>query len=84
MMGLQYSERALNHWREWRPRAFQAMLKAGTLNREVQQASKEAARQVASLMESGLQLHEAEEIVLPDLILLPPEAETDQPEPTTR
>lgn len=53
------------------------MLKAGTLNREVQRASKEAARQVAALMESGLQKHEAEEFVLPDPILLPPEEGTE-------
>ncbi|WP_369800788.1 hypothetical protein [Novosphingobium sp. AAP83] len=46
---------------------------AGTLNQRVQEASKEAAEQVASLMESGMQKREAEEMVLPDLIMLPPE-----------
>ena len=42
----------------------------GTLNKRVQDASKEAAKQVAQLMAAGAQQHEAEEMVLPDLILL--------------
>jgi len=40
----------------------------GTLNKHVQDASKRAAEQVASLMEAGLQKHEAEEFVLPDIL----------------
>ena len=40
-------------------------------------ASKQAASQVASLMQAGMQKHEAEEMVLPDLILLKPEPEPE-------
>lgn len=49
------------------------MKKDGTLNEQAQKASKDAARQLASLMEAGYQKHEAEEVVLPEYILLPPE-----------
>jgi hypothetical protein len=49
------------------------MRKDGTLNEEVQRASRDAADQVASLMRAGMQKHEAEEMLLPDLILLKPE-----------
>jgi hypothetical protein len=73
MLGLQYTQKALDHWREWRPKMYREMQADGTLNQRAQDASKEAARQVAALMEAGYQLHEAEEVVLPELILLPPE-----------
>lgn len=73
MLGLQYVGLALDHWRKWRPKEFRQMQKDGTLNERAQTASKEAAKQVASLMEAGYQQHEAEEVVLPELILLPPE-----------
>jgi CheY-specific phosphatase CheX len=49
------------------------MRKNGTLNKHVQSASRSAADQVASLMRAGMQKHEAEEMVLPALILLKPE-----------
>lgn len=73
MLGLQYVGTALKHWKQWRPKMYRELQKAGTLNEEAQRASKEAAAQVASLMAAGFQLHEAEEVVLPELILLPPE-----------
>lgn len=73
MLGLQYTGLALDHWKKWRPKMVKEMRADGTLNEAVQRASKEAARQVASLMEAGYQQHEAEEVVLPELILLPPE-----------
>ncbi|WP_020423940.1 hypothetical protein [Cupriavidus sp. WS] len=73
MLGLQYTGLALRHWKEWRPKMYKEMQKDGTLNEAAQTASKEAAAQVASLMEAGYQKHEAEEVVLPELILLPPE-----------
>lgn len=73
MLGLQYTKKALDHWTDWRPKMVAELRKEGMLDHRVQQASKEAAQRVARLMESGLQQHEAEEFVLPDLILLPPE-----------
>ncbi|NLP64208.1 hypothetical protein [Paraburkholderia sacchari] len=73
MLGLQYTRLALDHWRKWLPKMYREMRKDGTLNAEAQKASKEAAAQVASLMEAGYQKHEAEAVVLPEYILLPPE-----------
>jgi hypothetical protein len=73
MLGLQYTTMALNRWKKWLPKMVKEMRKDGTLNEEVQKASKEASAQVAALMAKGLQNHEAEEFVLPELILLPTE-----------
>ena len=78
MLGLQYTKMALEHWREWRPRAYKEMQEAGTLNKRAQDASKAAAKQVADLMAAGAQQHEAEEIVLPQYILLLPEEREDE------
>ena len=72
MLGLRYTTTILKHWKEWRPKMYREMQQEGTLNKYVQDASKRAADQVAALMQAGLQKHEAEEHVLPE-ILLPPE-----------
>lgn len=73
MLGLQYTRKALDHWKKWLPTMYRTLQQDGTLDQRAQQASQEAAAQVARLMESGMQRHEAEEMVLPDLITLPPE-----------
>ncbi len=73
MLGDQYTSLALSHWKKWCPQRYKELKEAGTLNKRAQQASREAASQVGNLMLSGLQQHEAEEMVLPDLITLPPE-----------
>lgn len=73
MAGLQYTKRALDHWKKWLPQMTKELRAAGTLNDRAQQASSLAAEQVANLMQHGLQQHEAEEIVLPETVLLPPE-----------
>ena len=78
MLGLQYTTMALNHWKKWRPQMVKSFREAGTLNERAQKASREASDQVAHLMQSGLQKHEAEEFVLPDLIMLPPEKDADE------
>ena len=77
MLGLQYTGMALRHWSQWLPKMTQEMRDEGTLDHEAQMASKEAARQVADLMTQGMQKHEAEEIVLPQLILFKPEPQDE-------
>lgn len=77
MLGTQYVRRALDHWKRWRTAMYLEMQQNGTLDAEAQRASREAANQVATLMESGMQRHEAEEMVLPDLITLAPEPGVD-------
>ena len=42
MLGLQYTQKALDHWREWRPKMYKEMQADGTLNQRAQDASKEA------------------------------------------
>ncbi|MEM5276700.1 hypothetical protein VSR17_16870 [Cupriavidus taiwanensis] len=74
MLGLQYTGLALRHWKQWRPKAYREMERDGTLQEFAQSLSKQAAAQVATLMAAGMQKHEAEEMVLPELILLPPES----------
>ena len=75
MLGLQYTGMALRHWSQWLPKMTQEMRELGTLDHEAQMASKDAARQVATLMLQGMQKHEAEEMVLPGTILFKPEPE---------
>ena len=77
MLGLQYTGMALKHRKKWRPKMYREMQEAGTLNKRVQDASKEAARQVTALLEAALKNTRREEIVLTELILLPPEKEED-------
>lgn len=79
MLGLQYVEKAKNHWEQWLPKMVAEMRAEGTYNQELQKASKEASAQIATLMKAGMQRHEAEEMVLPELILLPPEPGADLP-----
>lgn len=78
MLGLQYTGMALRHWGQWLPKMTQDLREAGMLDHEAQMASKEAARQVADLMLQGMQQHEAEEMVLPGVILFKPEPETQE------
>lgn len=77
MLGLQYTGMALRHWSQWLPKMTQELREQGQLNHEAQKASKEAARQVADLMQQGMQKHEAEEMVLPATILFKPEPEDE-------
>lgn len=69
-----YAATALRHWKRWRPRMVRDMRREGTLDRHVQDAARRAADQVASLMAKGFQRFEAEEMVLPDLIIVTPES----------
>ena len=77
MLGLQYTGLALRHWEQWLPKMTAELREAGMLNHEAQMASKRAASQIANLMMAGMQKHEAEEMVLPELILLKPEPEDE-------
>ncbi len=73
MLGMQYTRKALDHWKQWCPEMYRELQKSGQLNRRAQLASREAAEKVGQLVRQGLSKHEAEEFVLPELINLPPE-----------
>ena len=72
MLGLQYTKRFMDHWREFRPQNYQQMKADGFLNEFIQKHSQQAADEVAALMSKGLPQHQAEEMVLPEY-LWPPE-----------
>jgi hypothetical protein len=73
MLEPEYTKLALEHWKKWRPETYRQMQEDGTLNEMTQNAGKEAARQVAELMLAGARQFEAEEMVLREIIFLPPE-----------
>ena len=73
MLADDYAALALRHWSRWRPSMVREFREAGALDRHIEDAAKRAADQVERLMAKGFQRFEAEEMVLPDEILLTPE-----------
>jgi hypothetical protein len=65
--------RAAEHWQEWCPRRWASLVKAGILDEALTKAATQAEREIRQLMRGGARLDEAEEMVLPEWILLPPE-----------
>lgn len=72
MLGLQYTGRVLNYWRDHRPIKYREAKKEGTLDLEAQRVSRLAAEQVAELMDQGFSREQAEEYVLPETVYAPP------------
>ncbi len=64
---------AKHHWAKWCPHMVAAMKKANSFDRLTLSAAKSANFQINQLLKTGLQLHEAEEMVLKDEILIPAE-----------
>ena len=64
---------AKHHWTKWCPHMVAAMKKNNSFDRLTLSAATRAERQIARLIKAGYQQHEAEEIVLKDEILIPPE-----------
>lgn len=78
--------KAIRHWKEWLPNRYAELLEANQLITAAEAAAKGAALEMKELMDAGMRRDEAEEIVLPKWILLPPEPEAEQeaePETTT-
>ncbi len=69
--------KAIRHWREWLPNRYAELLAANQLLTAAEAAAKGAAKEMRELMEAGFRRDEAEEIVLPKWILLPPEETTE-------
>ena len=65
--------KARKHWEQWLPKKVKALKEAGTFNEAIQTAAHKAQVEIAALMAQGYQEHEAEEVVLPQFILLKPE-----------
>ena len=70
--------KARKHWEEWLPEKTQELKEAGEFNQAIQMAALRAQQEIADLMAQGYQEHEAEEVVLPQFILLKPEEREDE------
>jgi hypothetical protein len=68
-----YTSMATRHWLQFLPEKTADLQEAGTFEFRVKQAVERAMAEIQLLMRHGLQQHEAEEIVLPEYITLPPE-----------
>lgn len=64
---------ARRHWTEWLPEKVAALKEAGKLESELQAVAKMAMQRAQELMAMGYRVHEAEEVVLAEYILLKPE-----------
>ena len=69
--------KARNHWKEWLPKKTEELRKAGQLEAALQTAAANAQNEIQSLMQQGYQEHEAEEVALPQYILLKPEPQKE-------
>ncbi len=67
------SEMARTHWARFLPKMYARMQEEGTLEQELTKAGETALQELLDLEERGLRRNEANEIVLPKYILLPPE-----------
>lgn len=75
------ANKAIRHWREWLPNRYKELVEANELVTAAAAAAAGAAREIRELMQAGARLDEAEEVVLPKWILLPPEEpDTEDPD----
>ena len=71
-----YVSLARDHWREFRPRTYRAMQRAGTLDRALRDAAEATARQMTGLMAIGFTEAEAWPMVREEYLILPEEPAT--------
>jgi len=67
---------AMDHWRKFLPKMWAELKAEGREIEAMHKAARLAHDKVSLLIRQGLREDEAEEIVLPELILLPPEIKT--------
>lgn len=80
MTAMILASQARKHWAEWLPERTKELKEAGIFLTETLKAAEAAHRELRNLMNQGYQFHEAEEVVLPKYILLPPEEDPDDEE----
>lgn len=69
--------KARKHWERWLPDKVKALKEAGEYEQAIQAAARKAQAEISDLMAQGYQEHEAEEVALPQFILLKPEPPKD-------
>ena len=67
------SRLAERHWAEFLPEKTADLKKAGTFEMRAKQAAERAVAEIQALVRNGVPEDEAEELVLPEYILLRPE-----------
>jgi hypothetical protein len=70
--------KARKHWAEWLPEKTAALKAEGKFGEATMVAARQAEGEIRNLMAQGYQRHEAEEVILPQLILLKPEPGADE------
>lgn len=73
------TSKARKHWAKWLPKKAAELKASGQWEVATQDAATEAMAEMQKLMQMGFQEHEAEEVVLQKLILLPPEPKASVP-----
>ena len=69
----QLASRAMQHWAEFLPQKTADLKEAGTFEMRAKQAAERAMAEIQALVRNGIPEDEAEEMVLPEYILLRPE-----------
>ena len=73
---------APDHWKEFRPKMYQELAKAGKLPSALKVAAERTAHEMQVLLEAGFQHHQAWEAVRETYLFLPEEeGVTEEPEP---
>lgn len=72
--------KAAAHWMEFLPQKWADLVAEDRVDAELNLAAHAAEKEIRQLMAMGARLDEAEEIVLPTLILLPPEEQDEDEE----
>lgn len=72
--------KACEHWQHWLPRRWANLVATNTVDKALSTAAMNAEKEIREWMERGARLDEAEEIVLPEWILLKPEVSGMRPE----
>lgn len=73
--------KAAEHWKEWLPAKWAKLVAEDRVDLALTQAATQAEAEIREWMDRGARLDEAEEIVLPQLILLPPEVKDSTGDP---
>ena len=69
----QLASQAMKHWAEFLPEKTADLKEAGTFEFRAKQAAERAVKEIQDLVQRGVAEDEAEEMVLPEYILLRPE-----------
>ena len=74
----QWAVMAKMHWERYLPKMYRKYQEQGILELELTKAGQQAEEKIGELIEGGLYINEAKEIVIPQYILLTPEPDRPQ------